>query len=200
MAAASKSRPSRPVLIELSSAVVAVCASAWVLLLYSWPGPFHPAAALYWVAPLRYVLAAAAAAAAFWFLQRRQRRYPDSEAEHYNAFGLNQFLALLIGLAVLALAHLPLQLLHRWSPPERATWVEAVRLENMGSDGECQRRAWVQGDSALSGARLCIDFNDALYRRLAESGRVEITGTRSRYGTAVESFGPVPDASGRNAR
>lgn len=195
MAAASKTRPHRPVTIELAGAVAAVCGSALAVHLWSWPGPFQPAPALQWVAMLAWPLSAAFALAVFLLLQRRQRRYPPGEDQHYQALGFNQFLAVLAGLTLWIASHLPLQLLHRWSEPQRSTWIEPVRTESLGGDGDCKRRAFVEGNSDLRGARLCIDFNPELYRRLAERGQVEITGTRSRYGIAVESFAPLPDAA-----
>ena len=194
----SKDRPRRPVLIELTGAVLALCGTALAVHLWSWPGPFLPAPSLGWVGTLALACSVAAAAIVFVLLQRRQRRYPPSEEQHYRALGFNQLLALLAGLTLWMASNLPLQLLHRWSDPPRATWIESVRMESLGGDGECKRRAWIRSGSDLNGARLCIDFNSELYTRLASKGEVEITGTRSRYGTAVEHYGPVPDTAPAN--
>lgn len=193
MSTSSRTPARRPVLIEFSVAVAVLLASALLRYTYAWPGPFMVSTDWRWYSPLSYGLAAIGGIGAFLLLQRRQHRYPPpTEAENYNPSGLNQLLGLIVALTLVLLLAIPPMLLHRWSGAQPAKRIEQVRPENLGGDGDCQKRAYLVGDTSVNGLRLCIDHNEVLFGQIAASRRVEINASTSRYGTAIHNFAAAP--------
>lgn len=199
MPSVAPTRPRRPIRIEMSFAVAALAVSVVARALWSVPGPFLPSPAYNWPVALAYALSAAAAFAVFFFLERRQRRYPPSDEQHYAAVPINLLLALLVGGALALACDLPLKILHHRSESSLTTRVEPISLSREGGRGSCKNHAVVEGDSEFRGARLCIGSDEAFYRQLDADRRVELSLSRSRYGTAVDSFGPIQAEAGSGA-
>lgn len=181
-------RPARRVIAWVAAAIVVIAMASAAT-----SGEFLPSPEIVWLKLLLNAGAAAVALGAFVFLQRRQRARPVdplAPADRFSPTGVSAIVSLIVFVIVNACLLSLLPLLHRFAAPEPATLTERAWLDESSGRG-CRRMVLLSGDSALMRRRLC-GISESMYRELAKSGRIEITGSVSYFGIAVQRYRAAP--------